>query len=46
MFVRTAHWDCKPECWGEAEIIFRTVALPILTRQPGFLLAQLTGERA
>jgi heme-degrading monooxygenase HmoA len=44
MFVRMAHWTCRPECWAEAERTFESGALPILRLQPGCLLAQLTGE--
>ena len=41
MIVRMAHWNCKPECHGEAVERFQNGALPILRRQTGFLRAQL-----
>lgn len=44
MFVRMAHWHCKPDCHDEALDKFRNGALPILRRQPGFLRAQLLGS--
>ena len=44
MFVRTAHWHCKPEFFDEAPRLFKTGALPILSRQSGLLWAQLVGH--
>jgi heme-degrading monooxygenase HmoA len=44
MFVRTAHWSCKPELQDIALATFRNGALPILRRQPGLLWAQLQAE--
>lgn len=44
MFVRMAHWFCKPECWDEAARLFEEGALPILARQAGAVAAQLVGE--
>jgi heme-degrading monooxygenase HmoA len=44
MFVRTAHWTCRADKWAEALETFKTVAIPILERQPGFIKGQLVGE--
>jgi heme-degrading monooxygenase HmoA len=44
MFVRTAHWSCKPELQAIALETFKTKAIPILRRQPGLLWAQLQAE--
>ncbi|MBH62462.1 MAG: hypothetical protein CL569_08430 [Alphaproteobacteria bacterium] len=44
MFVRMAHWECRPECWDKAVEMFENRALPVLEKQPGILRAQLTGE--
>ena len=44
MFVRTAHWSCKPEMHAIALETFRTKAVPILRRQSGLLWAQLQAE--
>ncbi len=44
MFVRMSHWQCKPECWAEAEALFDDGALPILEKASGIMGAHLLGE--
>jgi len=44
MFIRLAHWACRPECWDQAAELFETGALPILARQKGAVAAQLVGK--
>ena len=44
MFVRTAHWTCRKASWPQALETFKSVAVPILERQPGFIQGQLVGE--
>ena len=43
MFVRMAHWNCKPECWDEAARLFESAAVPMMQEEPGFVHAMLLG---
>lgn len=44
MFVRMAHWKCKPDCWGEDQALFESGAVPIMQGHAGFVRAMLLGR--
>ena len=41
MHVRMAHWNCRPEFWGEDRKLFSEGAVPIMQRHEGFRQAML-----
>ena len=43
MIIRMAEWHCQAALAEEAETLFSTGAVPILSRQPGFIHCQLLG---
>ena len=44
MYIRTAHWKCKPECSDEAMELFRTLVLSTMEKEPDCIGMQLMGE--
>ncbi len=43
MIIRMAQWRCQAALAQEAENLFSDGAIPILSRQPGFIHCQLLG---
>ena len=44
MYIRTAHWKCKPECSEESIELFRTLVLQTVEKDPDCIGIQLMGE--
>ena len=45
MIIRMAKWHCRTELSADAETLFSEGAIPILSRQAGFIRAQLLGVK-
>ena len=45
MIIRMAKWHCRTEFAADAETLFSEGAIPILSRQTGFIRAQLLGVK-